>query len=1168
MKLPLALTAFKPLLSKIKNSGITVLILAWFALLIFVWWKGETFSFNEYKPFETLEGRWLTTAVLIIIAIAFIVWKMVMRLKTLESRHQQDKQKQHNPIQTDIDLQRRYLDHWVAKFKRNVNHLNYQYVLPWYLVLGVQGSGKRTLLKEGGNFVELYQTDEDADSVHFTLFSNEQAVVLCLHNVLIEQKLEVEGKPDLYSKLWANLLRWVQEERTRQPLNGLILTLDFQQILVADKAQKEIYLTQLHQRLNEVLEMAQSELPIYLIFTKIDTLYGFADIYQHLSPLERESVLGVTFKAKGQDWKREFADFWINWLEQMNKRLPDLLFKIEPNKREPIFSYVRQMATAQEVLLPFLEQLITNSGKSFHFFKGIYLTSSTQSGKIDDIFVQSASEQYHLGRQTYPIWSSKHQQPYFSYQLFNDVLFSFPNLASESREWQKAYSKRIKQFSVAMVVLSLGLVGCWHYFYDKNHKAGINVLAQVNTFKEIKFSGQNDNYGDKQLPILNPIREATLSYGDYPNKAGFLRDMGLYQGNFIGPYVQETYLKLLYLNYLPAIMNGLLIQLNNAPSESEEKLEILRVIRMLDDKTGRDDHFVKEFMKKYWSDAFKGQKKLQDNLMLHLDYALQNTDWFDGRIQGNEALIEAYKPYELSVKNAQAELSKSSIYDRVYQNLKIKANSVLPAPLDYRDEIGAGFDDVYIATNEDFLKIPRFFTEMGLKNYFIKQNEHLVELIAMDNWVLNLKENLEYSDADREKMRERITEQYINDYISTWSSALHNLEIKPFESLPDSIKAIEKITGGEQTLKRALWVLSENTQPPKLPEVDGKALQTATSQLDYQVMSQIDHRFEEEKSVLHNADDKNGSLQAIYQKLSDLHRYLLSIQNAPDMGKAALKAVQYRLDQKSTDPFLEVQQLAKTMPQPVARWLEQIVDYSWHSVLKSAIVALEVEWNDKVVKQYKTYLKGRYPFASNASQEVPLSEFSRFFAPGGTLDSFYQTNLKPFVENDLSQLNDENIILIRQDVLEQLELAQRIRETFFTNDNGIGMQYAIEPLSISANSRRSVLNLDGQLVDYAHGLKKQTNIVWPNSMNSGIESKLTLVSTNNGQSPRSIVFKGPWAQIKLLTSGKISNMKNNSFDIRYDINGGYATYRVYTDEVDNPFSWDMFRQFNLSETLY
>ncbi|PJG85420.1 type VI secretion system membrane subunit TssM [Conservatibacter flavescens] len=1168
MKLPLVFTTFKPILSKIKNSGISALILLWFILLIFVWWKGETFELFGYQPFHSLTSRWLTTTVLIIIAISFIGWKMIHRLKTLEARQQEDKKKQHNPIQEEIDAQRRYLDHWVNRFKRYVDHPKYEYNLPWYIMLGTTDSGKHTLLKEGGNFSELYTSENLEHHINFTVLNNENAVIICPENQLLEQIDNIENKPRLYVKLWANLLLWVREQRNRQPLNGVIITIDIHQLLIANKQQREEYIALLHNRLQDILEISQAELPVYIVMTKLDTLYGFEAVYSALTKEQREEILGVTFTKKGENWKSELSTFWQDWLKQMNNLMPDLLFQTAENKRSQIFSYIRQIATTSDILEPFFENLISNGGKSFHFLKGVYLTSATQVGKMDDVFVQSASEKYHLGVQTYPIWSVKNVQTYFCYNLFKNELFAFPNLAKESRLWRKHYQHKMKVFSIFGGIAALSLLGIWHYFYHSNYQAGINVLEQVKTFKDIKISDEIDQYGDKQLPLLNPIREATLSYGNYHDVSYLLKDMGLYQGNNIGPYVENTYLRLLQLRFIPSIMNGLLKKLNEAPEESEEKLEILRVMRMLDDKTGRDNAFVSDFMKKYWSDVFKGQKQLQSNLMSHLDYALLHTNWYAGRLAGDEQLIEAYQPYDLSVKEAQKELSHLSIYNRVYQNLKIKANSVLSAPLNYKDEIGSGFESVFIANNDELLRIPRFFTESGLLNYFIKQDSRLIDLTVMDSWVLNLKENLEYSDTDRAKISERISEQYVNDYISTWRSAINNLDIREFETLTESINALEKITGGEQTFKRALVVLSDNTRTPALPNKEGKELQDAISSLDYRLMIQIDHSFSDEKSVLKDADDKGSMLQNIYQKLSSLHRYLLSIENAPNQGKAALKAVQLRIDQHSTDPILELQQLAKTMPQPISRWLDQLAEYTWHSVLKSAIVSLEVEWNDKVVKQYKSYLQDRYPFVKNATQEVPLSEFSRFFAPNGILDSFYQTNLKPFIESDLNQISDNNTPLIREDILFQLELATKIRETFFSSGNGIGVQFAIEPLSMSSNKRRGILNLDGQIIDYSHGVKKQTNIVWPNSMNASVESKLTLVSTDKDSSPRSLSFSGPWAQIKLLRAGKVSNAKNGSFDVRYDLNGGYATYRIYIDESDNPFSWDIFSQFKLPDTLY
>lgn len=39
-----------------------------------------------------------------------------------------------------------------------------------------------------------------------------------------------------------------------------------------------------------------------------------------------------------------------------------------------------------------------------------------------------------------------------------------------------------------------------------------------------------DEFGNLQLPLLNPVRDATLAYGDYRDH-GFLADMGLYQAS-------------------------------------------------------------------------------------------------------------------------------------------------------------------------------------------------------------------------------------------------------------------------------------------------------------------------------------------------------------------------------------------------------------------------------------------------------------------------------------------------------------------------------------------------------------------------------------------------------------------------------------------------------------
>lgn len=359
-----------------------------------------------------------------------------------------------------------------------------------------------------------------------------------------------------------------------------------------------------------------------------------------------------------------------------------------------------------------------------------------------------------------------------------------------------------------------------------------------------------------------------------------------------------------------------------------------------------------------------------------------------------------------------------------------------------------------------------------------------------------------------------------------------------------------------------------DTRPAVLSEkLDNKALQNAMGEPDYLLLTRLEHEFAPENSVLDVQKDKESTLQAIYQQLTELHRFLLAIQNAPVPGKSALKAVQLRLDQNSSDPIFATRQMAKTLPAPLNRWLGKLADQAWHVVMVEAVHYMEVDWRDNVVKPFNQQLADKYPFNPRSPQDASLDVFERFFKPEGTLDTFYQQNLKLFMENDLNLADGDSSVIIREDVRTQLNTAQKIRDIFFSKQNGLGTQFAVETLSLSGNKRRSVLNLDGQLVDYNQGRNYTAHLVWPNNMREGNESKLTLVGTG-GNAPRSISFSGPWAQFRLFGAGQLTGVQDGTFSVRFNVDGGAMVYRVHTDTEDNPFSGGLLSQFRLPDTLY
>lgn len=87
-------------------------------------------------------------------------------------------------------------------------------------------------------------------------------------------------------------------------------------------------------------------------------------------------------------------------------------------------------------------------------------------------------------------------------------------------------------------------------------------------------------------------------------------------------------------------------------------------------------------------------------------------------------------------------------------------------------------------------------------------------------------------------------------------------------------------------------------------------------------------------------------------------------------------------------------------------------------------------------------------------------------------------------------------------------------------------------------------------------------------MRDGAESKLTLVPDDRERSPRSLSFTGPWAMFRLLTNGQLTQVNDNTFDVRFSLEQGGMTYRVYTDASHNPFAGGLFSQFKLPDSLY
>jgi type VI secretion system protein ImpL len=177
------------------------------------------------------------------------------------------------------------------------------YVLPWFMMLGERGAGKSTLLTRSGLLSSLRpvnQRGQVAPTETLDWWFLEHSVVLDPSGRLIE------GAGDSGYE-WKRLLYWLLRSRRREPLNGLLLVLDSDQLLkesderLADQGQR------MRVRLDELVKVFGARLPVYLIITGAEALPGFLEWGEQLTEEQREQPFGL-FSTQREDGAAVFLD--------------------------------------------------------------------------------------------------------------------------------------------------------------------------------------------------------------------------------------------------------------------------------------------------------------------------------------------------------------------------------------------------------------------------------------------------------------------------------------------------------------------------------------------------------------------------------------------------------------------------------------------------------------------------------------------------------------------------------------------------------------------------------------------------------------------------------------------------------------------------------------------
>lgn len=1177
----------KPLLAAFQSALPLLVAIIFILVHVAIWWAGPWLTYHGTHPLESVLSRGLASAVWTVLLLGWWGFGQWRKLNKIQEEQGHQLQLQEDPIQRYEERQRFELDQVMLNMQQNLNRRNYLYALPWYLVLGLENAGKTSLINRSGqNFVfsnVMRASGKKSENPYsFDWWIGDDSVLIDPDGELLTQRQnDPDNDGELERRLWLHFVKWLEQTRSRRPLNGVVLALDIAHLATTTVSERRAYASLIRARLRELMEQLTTRMPVYVTLTKLDLLYGFEPFFQEYTKEQRDEVLGFTFTLDSVDqfdkWLEEFRNQYHEFIGRLNLILPKALQHAEDaTERTAIYSFIRQLAGMSDVLEQFFQDaLASDQFSTSALVRGVYFTSVYQQGVPSDAFVDAAARRYGLEEAINSAQDAESSTTFFSHELFSRIVYPEAGLASDNFRAAKRKRKLITLSTVACTIASVLLIGGWQRYYMKNSHQADEVLSRVATYKQ-QYAGINWQGKSEQalLSPLNMLRDATLEFGFYRDRAPVVADMGLYQGRSIGPKVEISYLDALKGQYLPVLMRQVIVELSRAKND-EDRLNLLRVYRMLVDQSGRHKEYVEDYFSKAWQREYPGDPLTQQQLMGHLDYAMEHTDLQNDSAEGDRQAQQVLKPYEQLIAQTQAELSGIPIAQRVYRNLKENAQIVLGGPLDLPKAIGPIFNIVFESDetkqqHPEALQIPQLFTDKGFHQYFLPQLSSVSGLALIDSWVLGERANAQYSEADKDVLRQQIRDLYIADYTNSWRDALGQVDIKYFTSMDDAINVLNHVSGSMQPLNRLLDTVSTNTQLfPDMPKDDSARMELMKSN-KYAVAAQIAAPFNKLNSLQQANGDQPAYMNEVIDAVNQLDDYLKAIQSAPNTGKAALEATKERLTLTNTDPIYTVQRIAANLPSPMKQLVDKLADESWFVLKQQAVQYLQARWQQDVYSTYEEKLASRYPFNPRAHKDVALKDFEDFFAPDGILSQFYDQQLKMFLDEnvELTDSSGKHQQLINSQIQKQVEQAQKIQHAFFNRKGVLDVEFSIQPLTMSGNKMRSIINIDGQYVEYSHGAQNSIELMWPNSLRDSAISKLTLVPTETNISPRSIIIQGPWSFFRLLSKGKMVGASSTSVDYRFSIDGGHIVYRLNSEVDGNPFTDRLFKSFRLPKNLY
>lgn len=1053
------------------------------------------------------------------------------------------------------------------------------YALPWYMFIGPPASGKTTaVINAGLNFPPGMQKEIRGvgGTRNCDWFFSSSAILLDTAGRYVSEDEDREE--------WYTFLDILKKYRTKQPINGVLVGISIADLANATIDKIEEHADKIRKRIDELIVRLGIRFPVYLVFTKCDLLQGFVESFGELDKNERDQALGITFHREQYE-STEVGKIFEKELDQIilslsNFRLKRLSSSLKREIRQKVFVFPIELATMKDNLRFFVDRLFRfNPYQESPLFRGFYFSSGTQVGTPLDRVIKAVRER--LGIDT-PAGAEGIVEPpaqpktYFLKDLFTKI--AFPDEYLVSRTSSKAKRTRLLRLGVALLsILGLGIftIGITQGYV----RSRLNLQNIASTTKSVaainwQASGafdSNFNEVQKLQELIDKTDSRIAPFGT----------LGMYRGKKAIEPAKSVYVarmkEFLNLYLVRDIENNLRYGQRVEGRAYEEKYNYLKAYLLLGNEIAR--------LKNADQQGF-----INNLLSQSLRYKIPNFS-SAADADGVSGIIDRQMDYFLAlhatkekpiisndetlVKLARGNLARTPSIESIYEDIKLELVGML----------GTGRLQDLLETPQNILQcdyeIPGFFTIDAWNTFVDSTFKAESSNPGKENWVLDTRLPATFSQ-DPNEWYNIFKKRYHQDYIRVWKDFIAGVHYIPFNNIQTAEMNLQTLGNVSASPLTQLFeeITRQTSFAPKVPDAVAQGAQNVVSRTTRRIFRRtrigqpsidipgtshpIDSAFED----IHMLVDPNN--QGATTSSISMHFMALAVE-LPGLhgGEESLQYTQKILQSKSGTIPMSLNtmrtELGHFSPALRVALFEQPLLMSWKIIVDQAQEELNNQWNDVVFRGFSSRLQNNYPFNAQGS-DASVMDFAAYFEPeSGVLWAFVNEHLTPFMTSNFQSGRkwEEEGIRFSSDFLRMLRQAERIRDSFFPNNN-FELSFHIRPPKLPIRRgtnppvpERVMLQIGSQEYDWDMGLTDGYDFKWPDP--STYPGARLEVNSNAGMlSP--IREDGEWAWFRLLRRATVTNMGTN-FQLAWTIpdnnNKSYLDiiYSMRISGSENPFRY-------------